>query len=442
MMANDPLIALISEQIQICMLPSLKVDLDEVQTLPTHFKDYHCMLEQELPKLYDLLHKNEVVLLHDLPYQEIRAKLVLLLCELTASPTIYRLNSDQEPLQQNANQLLRKLASSCNKAEENFIFKYYEEKLHKGCWKRQPGAVHGYVRYLEHRHVNDVKMSMRMLTFSLAVGLNVRESFQPEYKQLGVRIFTLMLRHGRPDDIQQLNVHSVIYDNVFKDVQSMETLSGTICNWDCLILCLDHFMNVDVFMWNHCDDMLERLIQNISLASSTEMSVSLMHFITKLGYYFAINKNEITAALTTDLTKSNQLTECLQVCASLNVCTNYRWAKSVLQMLVLESEKLLRSVDAATKLLVEMQRCFLVCVLPIPLQALHAHLQEFYVKFVAVLLEGVTVHQGNKQVQTLTQMFIQIFIYQLKNGSTDNQTPCNLKNYLTALENLSLIIVK
>lgn len=39
-------------------------------------------------------------------------------------------------------------------------------------------------------------------------------------------------------------------------------------------------------------------------------------------------------------------------------------------------------------------------------------------------------------------MFIQIFIYQLKNGSTDNQTPCNLKNYLTALENLSLIIVK
>lgn len=70
-MTNDPLIALLSEQIQICMLPSLKVDLDEVQTLPMHFKDYHSMLEQELPKLYDLLHKNEVVLLNDLPYQEV-----------------------------------------------------------------------------------------------------------------------------------------------------------------------------------------------------------------------------------------------------------------------------------------------------------------------------------------------------------------------------------
>lgn len=131
-----------------------------------------------------------------------------------------------------------------------------------------------------------------------------------------------------------------------------------------------------------------------------------MHFITKLGYYFAINKNEITAALSSDLTKSNQLTECLQVCASLNVCTNYRWAKSILQMLVLESEKLLRSVDAATKLLVEMQRCFLVCVLPIPLQALHAHLQEFYAKFVAVLLEGLTVHQGNKQIQMVSLITI------------------------------------
>lgn len=39
-------------------------------------------------------------------------------------------------------------------------------------------------------------MPTQLLTFSLAVGLNVRESFQSEYKQLGVRILTLILKDG------------------------------------------------------------------------------------------------------------------------------------------------------------------------------------------------------------------------------------------------------
>ncbi|XP_023170986.2 uncharacterized protein LOC111599551 isoform X2 [Drosophila hydei] len=433
---NESQLAFISEQVQICMLPSLNADLDEVQTLPVHFEAYHSMLEQELPKLYDLLQRNEDVLLNNIAYPEIRAQLVLLLCELTASPTIYTLNGECEQLLQNANELLRKLSPFWRNAEENLIFKYYEKKLHKDCWKRQLGAVHGYVRYLEHRHINNIQMPTQLLTFSLAVGLNVRESFQSEYKQLGVRILTLILKDG------QLNVQGVIYENVFRDVQSMESIGATICNWDCLCLCLDHFIELDSFPWNQCDDMLERLIQNVSLASSTEMSISLMHFITKLGYYFAINKNEIQAVLTADLTEPNRMTDCLEVCASLNVCTNYRWAKSILQMLVLASEKLLGSVDAAAQVLVEMQRCYLVCVLPIPLQALHIHLREFYAKFVAVLMECISVHKDSKLLQKLTDQFVQIFIYQLKHGSTGKEGPCNLKNYLTALENLIPVIAK
>lgn len=68
---NESQLAFISEQVQICMLPSLNADLDEVQTLPVHFEAYHSMLQQELPKLYDLLHRNEDVLLNNIAYQEV-----------------------------------------------------------------------------------------------------------------------------------------------------------------------------------------------------------------------------------------------------------------------------------------------------------------------------------------------------------------------------------
>ncbi|EDW68209.2 uncharacterized protein [Drosophila virilis] len=440
---NDPQLAFIRDQVQLCMLPSLKKDLDEVQVLPAHFEAYHSMLKQELPELYDLLQRHEDVLLNDILYQELRAQLVLLFCELTASQTIYSLDAgDAKQVLQNANQILSKLASICQKAEESYIFNYYERNLHKDCWKRQLGAVHGYVRYLEIRYANDVKMSAQMLTFSLAVGLNVRECYQSEYKQLGVRIFTHMLKHGRSADIQQLNVQGVIYEHVFRDVQSMDTIAETNANWDCLCLCLDHLTELDAFSWNQCDDMLERLIQNVSLASSTEMSICLMQIITKLGYYFAINKDDIKSAIASDLTQPNQMVACLEVCASLNVCTNFRWAKSILHMLVLESEKLLRSAEACAQMLAAMQRCFLVCVLSIPLQALHMHLGEFYAKFVAVLLESIVVHERTQPILGLTQQFFQIFIYQLKNCPSDHQAASNLKSYLTALENLPAVIVK
>lgn len=69
--ASDPQLAFIRDQVQLCMLPSLKKDLDEVQVLPAHFEAYHFMLKQELPKLYDLLQRNEDVLLNDVLYQEV-----------------------------------------------------------------------------------------------------------------------------------------------------------------------------------------------------------------------------------------------------------------------------------------------------------------------------------------------------------------------------------
>ncbi|EDV93780.1 uncharacterized protein LOC6563944 [Drosophila grimshawi] len=434
--ANDPELAFISDQVQLCMLPALKKDLDSVQLLPSHFETYHSLLQQELPKLYDLLQRNKDIISNDVPNHQLRAQLILLLCELIASPTIYSLIGEAALLLRNADEYLGNLLSICHNAEESHIFCYYEQKLHKDCWKRQLGAVHGFASYLQKRYANDVKMSTKMITFSVAVGLNVRECFQSEYKQLGARIFSHMLQNSHPADIQQLNIQGVIYDNVFRDAHSLHPVDTTFENWNCLCHCLDHFTELDGFMWNQCDEMLERLTLNVSLSSDVKMSICLLNFITNLGYYFTLNKEEIRLALSADFTQPNQITACLDVCSSLNVCTNYRWAKHILQMLQLESEKLLQNADSCAQLLVAMQRCFLVCILPIPLQVLHVHLPEFYAKFVAVLMECLVVHKKAHPILMLTQQFIQIFIYQLKDFTPGHQTTSDLEEYDTALKSL------
>lgn len=59
------------EQVQLCMLPALNKDLDDVQILPAHFESYHNLLRQELPKLYDVLQRNEEILFNDSSYQEV-----------------------------------------------------------------------------------------------------------------------------------------------------------------------------------------------------------------------------------------------------------------------------------------------------------------------------------------------------------------------------------
>jgi len=76
-------------------------------------------------------------------------KLLLLICELTASPTVYQLKDDSGNLLKNANDLAKKLSANWWESTDVQVLRYYEKKLHRDCWKKQLGAVHGFGRYLE-----------------------------------------------------------------------------------------------------------------------------------------------------------------------------------------------------------------------------------------------------------------------------------------------------
>uniref|UniRef100_A0A6P4F3T8 Uncharacterized protein LOC108046673 n=1 Tax=Drosophila rhopaloa TaxID=1041015 RepID=A0A6P4F3T8_DRORH len=428
---TEALVAHMCELVQFYMLPELKDDLDNIQLEASQFESYHSLLMVDLPKLYDLV-QEFLQKTGDTGHEELRVKLLLLICELTAAPTVYQLKDDSGNLLKNARELATKLSFKWWESTDAQILKYYEQKLHRDCWKKQLGAVHGFAKYLELRYSEKSRMPTRMLAFALSVGLNVRECYDPAYKQLGVKIFSVMLKFSEPKDIQELNVHSVIYDHSLKDAYNMESIEAIDSVWNCLYLCLDHFVDLDAFTWNQCDDMLDRLIQNVTMASSPKISVCLLQFITRLGYYFTINRSDVEAALATDLSQPDKLAACREECLALNASTSYRWAKAILQMLVLESDKLLQGVEVCTELLEQMLRCFLVCILPIPLQALHSHLPEFYGKFVAVLMECLVAHERAPSVLNLVLRFTEVFSFQLENCSTQKM-PAGLEEFTEAL---------
>ncbi|EDW42918.1 uncharacterized protein LOC6607146 [Drosophila sechellia] len=426
------------ELLEFYMLPELKEDLDNIQLETSQFDSYHSLLIQDLPKLYDLV-QEFLQKSGDAGHEKLRFKLLLLICELTASPTIYQLNDDSGNLLRNANELASKLSSNWWKSTDVQILKYYENKLHRDCWKRQLGAVHGFGRYLELRYEKKSTMPTQMLAFALSVGLNVRECYDTIYKELGVKIFSVMLKFSDSKDIQALNVHSVIYDHALKDVYNMDSIEAIDSVWNCLYLCLDHFVDLDAFTWNQCDDMLERLIQNVTMASSPKVIICLLQYIIRLGYYFTINRSDVETALAMDICESDKLVACRDICLALNVSTSYRWAKAILQMLVLESSKLLQGVEVCTALLEQLLRCYLVCIMPIPLQALHPHLPEFYGKFVAVLMECLVAHEKAPPVLKLVSRFTEVFRFQLEIGITETM-PAQLAEFKEALSIVHLKI--
>lgn len=69
-----------------------------------------------------------------------------MLCELSAPETVYLL--DRPELIDNAERILNKFPSISLEVQDR-ILKYYQSKLHKDAWKKQLGAVHGFVKYLK-----------------------------------------------------------------------------------------------------------------------------------------------------------------------------------------------------------------------------------------------------------------------------------------------------
>uniref|UniRef100_A0A1A9W7Y6 Uncharacterized protein n=1 Tax=Glossina brevipalpis TaxID=37001 RepID=A0A1A9W7Y6_9MUSC len=345
----------IKDLINDCLLPELEENFDSVLIDKEHFKSYHERLLLQLPILYDWMQEEQQLWLfsskeNDKEKQEIQAQIIILLSELLPSEAIYKLDGNSQ-LSIHAERFLDRFEIEMSPETEQIIFNYYEDKLNKDKWKKNFGAIYGFPRYLEYRFQGSFGMKTKMLNLSLAVALNIRTCHESNYKHLSTKIFHSMLDQSNTSEISNRNIQSVIYDAALKDVHTMDSLAFVSSLWNCLMKCLDFYSDIDSFTWSQIDDLLEVLIRNVTLAPDNLISLQLIIFINRLIVYFAINNRELEEGLKATLTKADCLKNCRLLCSQNTSYTCYRWAKSVLQMFILESHKLTQAPDICSKLL-------------------------------------------------------------------------------------------
>lgn len=105
------------------------------------------------------------------------------------------------------------------------------------------------------------------------------------------------------------------------------------------------------FQWSYLDDMMSELLHNISLAPDTTSSICLLKFVNKLTVYFTFDRKDFQEFYDKDLTLVQNINDCRLLANSNTSYTCYRWAKSILQMFILESYKLMQTNSIAKVML-------------------------------------------------------------------------------------------
>ncbi|XP_011213481.3 uncharacterized protein LOC105233192 [Bactrocera dorsalis] len=431
----------LKELISSCFLPALKEDLDNVPLSSEHFGSYRNALEIQLPILYDLLQKNRHWIFggEDQESYEVFANVIILLCEINAASTIYRLSN--ENIQRNANSILQEHTPVNIADVENIVFEFYQSKFKKDVWKKQLGSLHGYVRYLELQYSSQT-LPRRWVNFCLSVGLTVRESHEPTCKRIGILIFAMILQSGNFAYIQEQNIHGVIYESAIKDIDFMDCADAAADVWKCLHKCLNFCKELSSFNWCQLDDLMEKAIKNVTMASNSQISLCNLQQVSKMAAYFAINQQEIEACCEAGLNIPSSIEHCRNICATNNSYTIFRWAKSILTMLNVESYKLMQEKEMSQKFLLEMHKCYLVCILPIDLQIIAPHLIPFLEKFTSVLMEVIITHKLDFEIIQIVKTILETFKHQLQHSPYTHESDnfVKLNNALAKLLNHNIFV--
>ncbi|XP_055850307.1 uncharacterized protein LOC129914885 [Episyrphus balteatus] len=195
----DNKISFAKDLIKSSSVPELTIDLDNTPIESDNFDEYRKILDIQLPMLFDFIQQNEELLLskeYNDDILEIKAKLLMLTTEITAHNTLYKIRNEQflrvfnDFIQKNFYKILD------DSEVEEYVLKHYTQYLKADNWKRHIGTVHGFSRFLELKVSNGRQLPTKWSSFSLSVGLTIRECHLPAYKELSTQIFQTIITYS------------------------------------------------------------------------------------------------------------------------------------------------------------------------------------------------------------------------------------------------------
>lgn len=213
---------LISEQLNHCLLPELNREIGNQPLDKADFHTFRYGLNMNLQLLFDIIAKNEQLLRSPFGDNEIfRIRFILL---------IHQQSGDEDaPFQTDVQPILNQLRFLTNKYYNDILCKpqirrdclnYYKEKLVESKWKKNIGAVYGYIQMYKvmtidfhtiflnvcsfqrtfslqiHQHYVKTKLDPDETMFMLSIAMLLVEYFEPLYKQFGLFLFNTILDFG------------------------------------------------------------------------------------------------------------------------------------------------------------------------------------------------------------------------------------------------------
>lgn len=187
-------ISLATELIQLCLVPELVTDIETQQIEPAHFVEFKRILDENLHLLFDLVQQCESVLFEKITETEaFRKHFVLLLCEQSAENVPYK--TDQLMLQQNVAHLTDKWFRTVmdEKCIVEAVLQHYKTLIKVDVWKKNIGAIFGFHRFCQLNYNSNNVLRLSELFFVLASGTLLLEHYEPQYKQMGIDLYNILM---------------------------------------------------------------------------------------------------------------------------------------------------------------------------------------------------------------------------------------------------------
>lgn len=403
-----------------CRVPQLNNDIDQNPVGESDFKEYREMTKFQIYSLLDVLYQNINLICtqaYDNQLIELRVNLIIVACE-QLEPNPFFQTDDQLLIQS-----LRKIIFDHVEIVEDLVYgkciKYYKESLTNDSWKKNIGATHGFPFFCEILLCHKAKIvNEDFIMFSLSVGSNLISHHDPHYKTIGAKIYRLLMKLCDAQKIKDLNIHSVIFNEILPMIQRSSEIDFNDHVYECLYQVIKiECPKVKDTNWCKFDDVMTKLINQFSTEGDAGLCKLLLHYILK----FCTISNEKAQISFDDISKYNEIhfVKLRQNFQSSNYRTA-RWVKKLMDMITRESVKMLNNTQDAISVLNYFHCIYISTTFTFNSTIFQDQLDEFIKKFVFVLMQVVRTSKNQAILKAVGSFINTIKIHQSHNQELTN----------------------
>ncbi|XP_037911190.1 uncharacterized protein LOC119651609 [Hermetia illucens] len=394
------------------LVPELLHDIDTHYIQDNYYDVFRTnSLDPQLSEIFALLSDQQHLLYKtESRAFDLRRLLILLLCEQTASGTIFQ--TKIKSYLNKLNGLVAKHFQRILHDDENVVdavFDYYKGKLRRNHWKKEIGSIHGFQRFCQlHYELHGNQLNKDQCLFALSVAHLFEEHYQPSYKEMGFRLINTVLDATPEDILLDSNVHKVLYHILFRNIPKMFSVAGSFMLWRCLCKCIALMNPSDFSKWVEVDDVIEAVMRKISLEPDSSVCCYQFGILLQLGLDNATEIKDLV--IIDDIQKFGadevDFATLRQACKSQSFKVYYKWAKRLLELFLAESHLLLVEKGKAIQMLRAMHTCYIVCITTMPVKVCEPHLIPFLEKFILVLMEVIINFKKDSTIVQLVEEFL------------------------------------